>query len=136
MSGKVWFRIAAIFLFVVGVAALGAYAYNMGLAQGAMMAVAAPAAGGASPIVYPPYFYGGWHPGFGLFGWVIPLFLLFLFFGMIGRMFHFGMRRRWGYGGPAQSGHGPNHWQGDVPPQVVEMHRWLHEQESKAQPSE
>jgi len=115
-------------VFIVVVAAViigtGIAIFNAGMAQGAAMS-GQPSAGAPAPAVpyYAPY-YGPWgfwfFPGFLCFG----LFGLFLLFGL-GRLAfgprHGGYRGPWGWGGPR----GFNGEQ--VPPQVEELHRRMHE---------
>jgi hypothetical protein len=113
-------------VFIVVVAAViigtGIAIFNAGMAQGAAMS-GQPSAGAPAPAVpyYTPY-YGPWgfwfFPGFLCFG----LFGLFLLFGL-GRL-AFGPRYGWHRG----SWGGPRGFNGEqVPPQVEELHRRMHE---------
>jgi hypothetical protein len=113
-----------VFIVVVAAVIIGAgiAIFNAGMVQGAAMS--GQLSDGAAPATpyYAPY-YGPWgfwwFPGFLCFG----LFGLFLLFGL-GRMI-FGPRR-WGYGRRGWGGPwGSNGEQ--VPPQVEELHRRMHE---------
>jgi hypothetical protein len=122
MYGRFFPRMLFGLLVIVGIAGLGYYAYQMGVAQG--MAQGAPAGAAAAAA---PYF---WHrpmifaPFWGL-GCLIPLVLLFLVFGGLRAMFwrghmmgHGGWRGRWSEGG--------------VPPMFEEWHKRSHEQKADA----
>ena len=74
--------------FAVLALAVGLVAYQMGLSQG--LATTLPA--GAAPAAY---YYPHWGYGFGFFGFLLPLFFLFLFFGAMRAAFGGG---RGGYG--------------------------------------
>ena len=119
MYGRFFPRFLAILLVLVGIAGVGYYGYQMGLAQGA--AHVAPAAGAAAAAVPPYYWYP--HPFFPFWGLgcLIPLFLLFLIFGALRMAFwrghamgHGGWRNRWSEGG--------------VPPMFEEWHKRAHDQ--------
>jgi hypothetical protein len=138
MTSRIVFKIIAVVVLLVAVAGIAAYAYNLGIAQGAAYATAQAAIqGGEAPGLPPsaaPYFYGRHYTPFGMpygppFGGfflacLIPALLFFLFIGGIrwlfwGRMY--GMRH---HHGPWNSG-GP--WGEGVPPRVEEWHRKMHE---------
>lgn len=129
-------------LLLVGVVAGAALtAYNAGVAQGMVTSgkLVVPSGDGsvapAAPF-YPPFAFGrpfGYRPfgfGFGLFGCLVPLFFIFLVFGLLRLVF----RPRWGYGwgGPGRRGWDPS--QGDMPERVKEWHRKLHEAENQTPP--
>ncbi len=110
-------------VFIVVVAAViigtGIAIFNAGMAQGAAMS--GQLSDGSAPAApsYAPYYrpWGFWFfPGFLCFG----LFGLFLLFGL-GRLI-FGPRHGWRHG---PWGWGPNG--GQIPPQVEELHRRMHE---------
>jgi hypothetical protein len=111
-------------VFVVVVAALiigaGIAIFNAGMAQGAAMSGQLSDGTPVAVTMYRPW--GFW--GFGCFA-ILGLFLIFpLLFGL-GRML-FGPRRGWR--------HGPWGWNGDqVPPQVEDLHRKLHEKMNQPQ---
>jgi len=116
MNGRFWIRLALTLVFVAALIGVGAYIYNAGVAQG--LAESARVAGGESGTLpmYGPYarpFFG-----FGFFGWLIPLFFLFLFFGALRAIF---WRRPWG----GSRMRGP--WGNGAPPMFEEWHRRLHE---------
>jgi hypothetical protein len=77
MDGKIWLRILAGLVLLVAVAGVAFFAFNAGVATHVQL----PATGnGQTPY---PYFENGfWHPfpffGFGCFGPLIALFLLFV----------------------------------------------------------
>ncbi|MFQ5942308.1 MAG: hypothetical protein ACE5JF_02020 [Anaerolineales bacterium] len=133
-SGRVIGGIVLLVGLVLGALALGAVAYNAGVAQG--VAGEALPAGEAGEIS--PYFYGirgfGLHgPGsFMLFCLVIP-FLFFLFFGVMKLIFApwgMGMRHRrhgWGW-------KGNDEWRRRFEEEAAEWHRKAHEaDEEKAE---
>src|SRR3970040_3139711 len=91
MSGGNGWRFAIGLVLVValilGAAAIGYAAYNAGVAQGAAQAAAAPAVVPPAVPAYAPYGpmmygYGSPHFGFGFLGCLIPLFFLFVVFGL------------------------------------------------------
>jgi hypothetical protein len=105
-------------LVIGGLIAVGAY--DAGLNQAVVQAV--PAASGAPAVYYGhPYGYG-WGFGFFPFGFLFPLFGLFLFFGLLRAIF-------WGWGGRGYYGH--RGWYGDgqqhdVPSRFDEWHKRAH----------
>jgi hypothetical protein len=126
MNGRVVLAIVLVLVLVGVGAGIGISAYNAGVAQGMVESgkVAAPAQG------FVPYpYYGGpfFHPfGFGLFGLLIPLFFLFVFFGVLRAIF---WRGRWG-------GHGMHdRWANGAPPMFEEWHRRMHEQHEEPRSS-
>jgi hypothetical protein len=92
--------------FTVLALAVGLVAYQMGLSQG--LATTLPA--GAAPAAY---YYPHWGYGFGFFGFLLPLFFLFLFFGAMRAAFGGG---RGGYG---------RGW-GNGRERIEQIHRELH----------
>jgi hypothetical protein len=134
MFGRIWFRVLIVLLLLAGVAAVGVYAYNAGVARGLAenVAVAAPGAEGVAPVL--PYAYGyggpfffhrpfglGW--GFGPLGCLFPLLFFLLFFGLLKGAFWGG---RWG--GRGWGGGWRHHGPGDkgVPEPFAEWHRRMH----------
>ncbi len=127
MNGKIWLRILSGLVMVAAIAGIAFFAFQAGIAQGSPITLQAP-----SGAVAPMPFYGmpfGFHGmpffGFGCFGILIPLFLLFLAM----RAFRFAFwGPRWGY---RMHGHGPwgrGHWgEGNVPPMFDEWHKRAHE---------
>jgi hypothetical protein len=95
------------FAFAVMALLVGVVAYQVGLSQG--LAMTMPAVG-AVPAAY---YYPHWGYGFGFFGFLLPLFLLFLFFGA--------MRAAFGGG---RGGHGRG-W-GNGRERIEQIHRELH----------
>ncbi|MEA2661571.1 MAG: hypothetical protein QOH08_1143 [Chloroflexota bacterium] len=102
-----FFAFAIVMLLLVG--AVGVGAYEAGLAAAGV------AATGAAPAAY-PY---AWHPGFFFFpfGFLLPLFFLFLFFGLMRAAFGHS-RSGGGYGG---------YW--GRPRMLDEWHKELHERD-------
>ena len=103
MSGGNGWRFAIGLVLVValilGAAAIGYAAYTAGIAQGAAMAADAPAVVPAAVPAYAPYGpmmygYGSPHFGFGFLGCLIPLFFLFVVFGLFRFVVRGGM---WGH---------------------------------------
>ncbi len=122
--------IIAVLLVVALVAGVGAFAYQAGMQQG--VAQNAPAGDGAvvAPRFAPYYYSYGFHPfgfGFGVFGCLIPLFFLFLLFGIF-RLIRFAIwGPRWGWGWGHHHGW-RGHWMhGEgVPPMFEEWHKKMH----------
>jgi hypothetical protein len=121
MNGKWLLAIALVLVVIVGAVTLGAYAYNIGLAQGVAQADKLPApATGVMPYRFAggPFFFRPWGFGFGFLGCLFPLFFFFLFFGLLRMMF---WGRRWGWRGHhGMSEHG-------VPHMFEEWHQKMHE---------
>ena len=125
MDGKIVFRILAVLVMLAAVAGVAFFAFNVGVATH----VQVPAATGAQ--VPAPYFYGWWPMspffGFGCFGPLIALFLLFLAiraftFVLFGsRWGHWSERRAWRHGWMNENG---------LPPMFKEWHDRAHGQPS------
>jgi hypothetical protein len=132
MNKSIIFRIIMALVLLGALAAIGVFAYNAGVAQGMSVNLQAPASGsGTAPVPYP--YYGYWHAfpffGFGCFGLLIPLFLVFLAFAAFRGLFWHGPRHwhrmhhgPWGMPRAGESGM-------DIPPMVAEWHRRMHEQQ-------
>jgi hypothetical protein len=101
-------------LVIGGLIAVGAY--DAGLSQAAVQT--APAAG-TVPVAYYPHMYG-WGFGFFPFGFLFPLFGIFIFFGLL-RMLFWGGRGYYGHRG--WYGDGQQH---DVPTRFEEWHKRVH----------
>jgi hypothetical protein len=122
MNGKIFARIIAALVLVAAVAGIAFFAFNAGVAQGVATKLPAATQLGNMPYTYhgAPFF---WHPFFGIFGFLIGLFVLFFVLRLISfivfgpRWGHMGHRHMWRHG-----------WyeEGDVPPMVKEMHDRLH----------
>lgn len=129
---RLFWRIFAAFVVVAAIIALGAYAYNIGIAQG--MAQNVTAQGGQTvtgPVpMYWPHFYG-FGPGLGFLGCLVPFFLLFLIFGSLRMIFWHGPM-----GWRRHMHHGPWGWheggERPVPPFFDEWHKRAHEHPSEA----
>ena len=137
MFKNVVFRILAGFVLLAAIAGIAFFAFNAGMTRGAVLNLQVPAAqsvpaGGGQPVPYYGYGYG--MPflhrmpffGFGCFGVLIPLFLLFLAFGAARRMI---WGPRWGW---RHMHHGPWGEKGPgspdfVPPMFAEWHKRAHE---------
>jgi hypothetical protein len=135
VSGGVRWAVSVLvaLLLVGGALAAGYYAYQSGYARG-VLENATFVVPEAAPEGAVPFFYYGrpfMHPGFGwgpggmvgpfIGGFIqclIPLFFLFLFFGLLRMLF---WRGRWGHGWG-----GPGHWPGGLPPHFEEWHRRAH----------
>jgi len=124
MNGKIFARIIAALVLIAAVAGIAFFAFNAGVAQG--VATKLPQAAtqpGTMPYAYhgAPFF---WHPFFGIFGFLIGLFLLFFVFRLISFIV---IGPRWGWGGRMSRHMWRHGWsEGDVPPMVKEMHDRLH----------
>ena len=126
MNGKIWLRILSGLVLVAAIAGIAFFAFQAGVAQGSPITLQAP-----SGVVAPMPYYGmpfGFHGmpffGFGCFGILIPLFLLFLAM----RAFRFAFwGPRWGYRMHEHGAWGGGHWgEGNVPPMFDEWHMRAH----------
>ena len=130
MNGRIVFRVIAALVLIAAIAGLGYFAFNAGVAQGTATNLPETQSGQAP---YPYYGYGMrfWHPspftGFGCFGPLLGLFLLFVALRAFGFLF---WGPRWGH-----MHHGPWHrgWgdESDVPPMFQEWHRRAHGEPEK-----
>lgn len=129
MNGNTGLRIVAALVLIAAIAAIGFFAFQAGIAQGSPITVEAPS-GESAPLPQPYYGYGygmpfhrPWGFGFGCFGPILALFLLFLAFQAF-RVMLWGPRWRWGHRG----GYGPwgRHWENGVPPMFDEWHKRAH----------
>ena len=118
MTRHIVFRILAGFVLLAVIVGLGLFAYQAGVAHG----VAANIRPSTTDMLPYRHFIG--FPGFGIFGFLIPLFLLCLAFSALRFMI---LGPRWGM---RHMGHGPmwHHrpWSEGVPPMFAEMHRRAH----------
>ena len=124
MNGKIFARILAALVLIAAVAGLVFFAFNAGVAQGVAAKLPAATQPGNMPYAYhgAPFF---WHPFFGIFGFLIGLFILLFVFRLI-RFIVWGPR--WGWGGNHMERRAWRHgwYDGEVPPMVKEMHDRLH----------
>src|SRR3954471_20974996 len=130
MTKHIVFRILAGLVLLAAIAGIAFFAFNAGVMHGASLNIQAPTAQTEGQPM-PHYGYGMpfHHPfpffGFGCFGLLIPLFLLFLAFGAMRRML-------WGshWGHHMHMHHGPwgdkGHWGEGVPPMFAEWHKRAH----------
>jgi hypothetical protein len=124
MNGRVVLGVLVAIVLIVGLAGVGVYAYNIGVAQGMIDSGKAPVPVAPAPYAYPFYGPFSFHPfgwGFGFLGCLFPLLFFLLFFSLI-RLIVWGPRWRW---------HHYRRWdrdERDVPPMVEEWHRKMHEQ--------
>ena len=140
MNGNnVGLRIIAALVLLAGLAAIGFFAYQAGVAHGSPITIQSPS-GETAPAPYPYYGYGygmplrPWGFGFGFLGCLIPLFLFFLVFGAF-RFLLWGPR--WGWGRRGWYGPGRHGWgEGGVPPMFEEWHKRSHGQSSDVGTSE
>jgi hypothetical protein len=124
--GRTFGRVLAVLLLVLVAAGIGTWVYNAGVSAGlAEAAVQATASGEPVPPgawgwghAYGPYAHGPW--GFGFFGILFGILLLFLVIGLVRAAFGGG----WGHGGPG-SHHGRH-------AMLEEMHRDFHRREAEA----
>ncbi len=128
MDGKIWLRILAALVLIAALAGIGLFAYQAGVANGSPITVQSPS-GQTAPAPYPYYGWGFWHPfpffGFGCFGPLIALFLIFIAFRAM-RFLFFGPGWGWRH---MHGGHGPwrHGWAEEgVPPMFKEMHDRVH----------
>jgi hypothetical protein len=132
MNRNIIFRIIMALVLLAALVGIGVFAFNAGVARG--LATNLPVPAGSNGTVPLPYPYYGMHFGFpffgfGCFGVLIPLFLLFLVFGAFRALMWHGPRRwhmmqhgPWGMPPTGEGGPG-------VPPMVAEWHRRMHEQQ-------
>jgi len=121
---RIFWRVLAALVLIAAIIGIGVYAYNIGMTQGLAQKVQLPA-GGSAPV--PSLYYYG-HPflgmGWGVFGCLIPFFLLCLAFGSLRAIF---------WHGPMGWRHMPHRYWGcrdengkDLPPFFAEWHRRAH----------
>ncbi len=118
MNGRILSVALLVLVLVALFACMGTFAFNSGMAQGSAQSGTLTTPGPSVPPYpyYGPFFYHPFGWGFGLFGFLVPLFLFFLFFGLLRALF---WRGRWGWHGPRDYGQG-------VPPAFEEWHRRAH----------
>jgi hypothetical protein len=127
MDGKVWLRIFAGLVLLAAIAGIAVFAFNAGAATHIQLPAAS-----TGQARYPYYCYPFWRPfpffgfGFGCFGPLIALLLLFLAFRALSFLFwgprwgwRHGMRRGWRHSWDDESG---------VPPMFREWHDRAHGQ--------
>ena len=125
MRGSTIARVLAVVLLVAVALGIGTVVYNAGVSAGLTEAAVQAAASGDAVAVppyawghgYGPYAHGPW--GFGFFGILFGIFLLFLVFGLLRVAFGGGRHR----GGPGGGGWGGRR------EMLEEMHRDLHRRE-------
>ncbi|MFZ1041832.1 MAG: hypothetical protein WCA79_20620 [Anaerolineales bacterium] len=128
MKGKIFARIIAALLLLAAIAGIAFFAFNAGVAQG----VATKLPQSAQPGNMPYFHYGApffWHPFFGIFGFLIGLFLLFFVLRMISFIF---WGPRWDWDG--HMGHRAWHQGGTedgVPAMFKEWHDRAHGKQPK-----
>jgi hypothetical protein len=118
-------RVLVVLVLIAAIIGIGVYAYNIGMAQGLAQKVQAPGVE-TGWMPYPYYGYQFFGFGLGLFGFLVPLFLLCLVFGSLRALFwhrptgwtHL-HRRQWDW--RDENGKG-------VPPFFAEWHRRAHTQ--------
>ncbi len=125
MDGKIIFRIIAGIVLVAAVAGIAWFAFNAGVMQNVVSELPQGQPGDA-PAPYIGYGMHFWHPfpfyGFGCFGPLLALFLLFIALRAFGILF---WGPRWGhlhYAGWHRGGWG----NGEVPPMFQEWHDRAH----------
>jgi len=136
MYKHVVFRIFAGLVLLAAMAGIAFFAYQAGVAHGVVANPQAPAgqANGSPYLQYGmPFWYFAWFPGFGFFGLLVPLFLLFLVIGMF-RLLIWGPRWRWRHMNDISQGTNP--WKEGVPPMFAEWHRRAHAGSPDNQPPE
>jgi hypothetical protein len=138
MFKQIIFRVLAALVLLAAIAGLAGFAFNAGMARGAVLNLQAPAAVAGQALPYYSYGMPFMHRpfGFGILGILAPLFLLFLAFGAFRRMLwgprfggHHGMHMM--HGPCAEKGPGSPDF---VPPMFAEWHRRAHDQ--KDQPAD
>lgn len=127
---RIFWRILAAVILIVAVVGIGVYGYNLGIAQnlvqnGQVQALT------PGQMPYAPYWFPvhGFGFGFGFLGCLVPLFLLFLFFGSMRALFWHGP---WSW---RHMHHGYRNWREEhgrgVPPFFDEWHQRAHKSQSE-----
>ena len=129
MNEKIGLRILSALVLVAAIAGIAYFAFQAGIAQGSPVTIEAPS-GEAVPAPYPYYGYGapfhrpfgwGWGSGFGCFGPLLGLLLLFVALRSF-RLLFWGPRWGWGH----HRGPWGRHWESGVPPMFDEWHKRSH----------
>ena len=126
MDGRTIWRALAVVLLVAVIVGIGAALYNAGLTAGIAEGVRQAAASG-EPVAFPygygygPYVHGPFGGGFGFFGLIAWILVLFLAIGLVRAAFGRGHHG----GGP---GRGPGGWGGRAE-MAADWHRELHRRE-------
>jgi len=127
MNGKTGLRLVAGLVLLAAIAGIAFFAFQAGIAKGSPITLETPS-GQPVPAPHPYYGYGygmRFHPpfgfGFGCFGPLLALFLLFLAFKAF-RMMLWGPRWEWGGHGYWRHGWGEH----GVPPMFEEWHKRMH----------
>jgi hypothetical protein len=131
MSGGTFARVLAALVLIGVLVAIGVGVYNAGVSAGLATTVAAPS---GAPVAYYPGPYAwhgwGWGPGWGFFGiffWILGIFLIF---GLLRAVFGWG---RWGGRGYRDWNHRPNGYAGPES-RFEEWHRRMHQSGSSGSP--
>jgi len=124
MIKHIVFRILAGFVLLAAIVGIAVFAFNAGMARGAVLNIPNSAEGGPVILYGMPYWRPFFGVGFGFFGVLIPLFLLFMAFGAARRMV---WGPRWGWH-RMQADRCAEKYQGSefVPPMFAEWHRRAH----------
>jgi hypothetical protein len=123
------FGLIGLLVTLIVIAAVGFFAYQVGLSDGVSQHLPAATSDGGSTVVAPyPYYYGWGGPGFFHFGWIFGLlfflFFVFIFFRIVAFGLFGGWRRGWGYGrGWGMYGGGRG-----IPPAIDERMKEWHRQ--------
>ena len=128
MNGNTGLRIISALVLIAAIAGIAFFAFQAGIAQGSPITLEAPAGdGNAAPAPYPYYGYGygrpvhhPWGFGFGCFGPLLALFLIFIALHSFRFLF---WGPRWGWRHPHGWG---RHWENGVPPMFEEWHKRAH----------
>ncbi len=132
MRGSIFIRILFAVILVAALVGIGAFIYNAGVSQGLATgrSMSAPEGDGlVQPYFYPPY-YRPW--GFGFFGLILPLLVVFLIFMLVRGLFF----RSWRHHGPWKGYESREHWKKGVPPMVEEWHRKMHAEPDEQTPTQ
>lgn len=131
MNEKIGLRIVSALVLIAAIAGIAFFAYQAGVVKGSPITIEAPS-GEPLPAPYPYYGYGYGMPfyrshfgsGFGCFGPLLALFLLFLALKSFRFLF---WGPRWGWGGHhGHHGHWGRHWEDGAPPMFNEWHKRAH----------
>ena len=128
MNGNTGLRIISALVLIAAIAGIAFFAFQAGIAQGSPITLEAPSGDGtAAPAPYPYYGYGygrpvhhPWGFGFGCFGPLLALFLIFIALNSFRFLF---WGPRWGWRHHHSWG---RHWENGVPPMFEEWHKRAH----------
>jgi hypothetical protein len=126
MNGRIIWKLLSVLLVLVCIVAVGAFAFNAGMAQGlAADGKALAPSQGYAPFAYHHMFFPFLPFGFVVGGLLFPLLFVCLIFALIRGIFgHHHSGAEWHH----------RHWDKDFPPMFDEWHRKAHESQTPPEP--